>query len=145
MNVTRSFAVAVTFAAVAVGAATPASAAPAPEMSGHYIETETAATGRSATDHWYFVPCGDGCASVARKGAKAFGRAQLVGGQWTLDVKGETAICQDGTQVPDALSAHYTWDPNTLAGTVQTTADAPECGDMAGYLVTDNIQLRQVS
>src|ERR1700758_739922 len=143
MKVTRSFAVAASFAAVAVGAATPASAAP--EMSGHYIETETAANGRSTTDHWYFVPCGDGCASVARKGAKAFGRAQLVGGQWTLDVKGETAICQDGTQVPDALSAHYTWDPNTLAGTVQTTADAPECGDMAGYQVTDNIQLRQAS
>jgi hypothetical protein len=141
MNATRSFAVAATFAAVAVGAATPASAAP--EMSGHYTETETAANNRSTTDHWYFAPCGDGCASVARKGAKAFGRAQLVGGQWTLDVTGETAICPDGTQVPDALSAHYTWDPSTLAGTVQTTADAPECGDPAGYQVTDNIQLRQ--
>jgi hypothetical protein len=141
MTVTESLAVAATFAAVAVGAATPASAAP--ELSGHYIETETAATGRSTTDHWYFASCGDGCASVARKGAKAFGRAQLVGGQWKLDVTGETAICQDGTQVPDALSAHYTWDPSTLAGTVQTTADAPECGDPAGYQVTDNIQLRQ--
>jgi hypothetical protein len=141
MTVTESLAVAATFAAVAVGAATPASAAP--ELSGHYIETETAATGRSTTDHWYFASCGDGCASVARKGAKAFGRAQLVGGQWKLDVTGETAICQDGTQVPDALSAHYTWDPSTLAGTVQTTADAPECGDPAGYQVIDNIQLRQ--
>ena len=141
MNVTRSFAVAATFAAVAVGAASPASAAP--EMSGHYTETETAASDRSTTNHWYFAPCGDGCASVALKGAKAFGRAQVVGGQWTLDVTGETAMCQDGTQVPDALSAHYTWDPSTLAGTVQTTADAPECGDPAGYQVTDKIQLRQ--
>jgi hypothetical protein len=141
MNVTRSFAVAATFAAVAVGAATPASAAP--EMSGHYTETETAANGRSTTDHWYFTPCGDGCASVARKGAKAFGQAQLVGGQWKLDVTGEAAMCQDDTQVPNALSAHYTWDPSTLAGTVQTTADAPECGDPAGYQVTDNMQLRQ--
>jgi hypothetical protein len=112
-------------------------------MSGHYIATETAANGRSTTNHWYFAPCGDGCASVALKGAKAFGRAQLVGGQWILDVTGEAAICQDGTQVPDAPSAHYTWDPSTLAGTVQTTADAPECGDPAGYQVTDNIQLRQ--
>ena len=144
MTVTRSFAVTAAFAAVAVGTAIPASAAP--EMSGHYIETETAAgSDRSATDNWYFVPCGDGCASVARKGAKAFGRAQLVGGQWTLDVTGETAMCQDGTQVPDALSAHYTWDPSTLAGTVQTTADTPECGDQAGYQSTDNIQLRQAS
>ena len=53
MNVTRSFAVAATFAAVAVGAATPAFAAP--EMRGHYIETETAANDRSATDDWYFT------------------------------------------------------------------------------------------
>jgi hypothetical protein len=141
MTVTKSLAVAATFAAVAVGAATPASAAP--EMSGHYIETETDASGRSTTNHWYFTPCGDGCASVALKGAKAFGRAQLVGGQWILDVTGETAMCQDGTQVPNALSAHYTWDPSTLAGTVRTTADAPECGDPAGYQGTDNIQLRQ--
>jgi hypothetical protein len=141
MTVTKRLAVAATFAALAVGAATPASAAP--EMSGHYIETETAASGRSTTNDWYFTPCGDGCASVAPKGAKAFGRAQLVGGQWILDVTAETAMCQDGTQVPDALSAHYTWDPSTLAGTVQTTADAPECGDPAGYQATDNIQLRQ--
>jgi hypothetical protein len=141
MTVTKRLAVAATFAALAVGAATPASAAP--EMSGHYIETETAASGRSTTNDWYFTPCGDGCASVAPKGAKAFGRAQLVGGQWILDVTAETAMCQDGTQVPNALSAHYTWDPSTLAGTVQTTADAPECGDPAGYQATDNIQLRQ--
>jgi len=143
MNVTRSFAVAATFAAVAVWAA--ASASAAPEMSGHYIATETAANGRSTINHWYFAPCGDGCASVALKGAKAFGRAQLVGGQWIFDVTGETAMCQDDTQVPNALSAHYTWDQSTLAGTVQTTADAPECGDPAGYQVTDNIQLRQAS
>jgi hypothetical protein len=142
MNVTRTFAVAGTFAAVAVGAAIRVAAAPQ-MSSGHYIETETAANDRSMTDDWYISPCGDGCASVAHKGAKAFGQAHLVGGQWVLDVTGETAVCQDGTKVPNALSAHYTWDPSTLAGTVQTTADAPECGDPAGYQVTDNIQLRQ--
>ena len=141
MTVTKSLATAATFAAAAVVAAAPASAAP--EMSGHYIETETSANGRTTTDHWYFTPCGDGCESVAPKGAKAFGQAHLVGGQWVLDVTGETAMCEDGTQVPNALSAHYTWDPNSLAGTVQTTADAAECGDPAGYQVTDNIQLRQ--
>jgi hypothetical protein len=141
MNVTRSLAVAAAFAAVAVGAATPASAAPV--MSGHYIETETAASGRSTTDDWYFIPCGDGCASVARKGAPAFGRAQLVGGQGKIDVTDETAVCPDGTKVSNALSAHYTWDASTLAGTVETTADVSECGDPAGYQVTDNIQLRQ--
>ena len=141
MDVRRSFAVAATVAAVAVGAATPASAAP--EMSGHYIETETAASGRSTTNDWYFTPCGEGCASVALKGAPAFGRAQLVGGQWKFDVTGNTAMCEDGTRVPNALSAHYTWDPTTLAGTVQSTADVAECGDPAGYQVSDNIQLRQ--
>jgi hypothetical protein len=141
MNARRSFAVAAGVAVVAVGAATPASAAP--ELSGHYSETETAASGRSTTNDWYFTPCGDGCASVALKGAPAFGRAQLVGGQWKFDVTGNTAMCQDGTQVPNALSAHYTWDPSTLAGTVESTADVAECGDPAGYQVSDNIQLRQ--
>ena len=148
MKVARSFAVAATFAAVGVstsvgvGGAAPASAAP--EMRGHYVETETAANGRSATDDWYFTPCGDGCESVARKGVKAFGQAHLVGGQWVLDITGEAAMCPDNTQVPNALSAHYAWDPNTLAGTVHTTADAAECGDPAGYEVTDQLQLRQV-
>ena len=144
MTVTRSFAVAAAFVAVAVGAAAPASGAPQ-MSSGHYIETETAATDRTMTDDWYISPCGDGCAAVAHKGAKAFGQAHFVGGQWVLDVTGETAVCPDSTKVPDALSAHYTWDPNTLAGTVQTTADAPECGDMPGYQVTDKIQLKQAS
>jgi hypothetical protein len=111
-------------------------------MSGHYIVTETAGD-RSTTDQWYFAPCGDGCASVAHHAAKDFGQAHLVGGQWVLDVTGETAMCPDGTQVPNALSAHYTWDPRTLAGTVQHTADAPQCGDPAGYQTTINIQLRQ--
>jgi hypothetical protein len=141
MKVTRSVGVAATFAAVAVGAASPAYAVP--EMSGHYVETETAANDRSASDDWYFTPCGDGCESVARKGVKAFGQANLVGGQWVLDVASEAAACPDNSQVPNALSAHYTWDPNTLAGTVQTTADVAECGDPAGSQVTDPMQLRK--
>ena len=98
MNVTRSFAVAATFAAVAVGAVAPASAAP--EMRGHYVVTETAANDRSATDDWYFTPCGDGCESVARKGVKAFAQAHLVGGQWILDVTGEAAMCPDNPRFP---------------------------------------------
>ncbi len=140
MNVMPSVVVATAFAA-AVGIAAPASAAP--EMRGHYVETETAGPDRSGADDWYFTPCGDGCESVARKGKNAFGQAHLVGGQWVLDVAGEAATCQDNTQVPNALSAHYTWDPGTLAGTVQTTADLAECGDPAGAQVTDSIQLRQ--
>ena len=80
---------------------------------------------------------------MARKGQKAFGQAKFVGGQWTLDVTDETAMCPDGSQVPNALSAHYSWDPNSLAGTVQTTADVSECGEPAGRQVTDKVQLRQ--
>ena len=30
-----------------------------------------------------------------------------------------SAECPDGTSVPNAIAAHRTWDPNTLAGTVQ--------------------------
>ena len=142
MNVTRSFAVAATFAAVAVGAATPASAAP--EMSGHYTETETAANGRSTTDHWYFTPCGDGCASVAiRPDASAPTQARLVNGQWTLDSAVHTLSCADGTVVPNAVSAHYMWDQNTLAGTVQVTYNVAACGHPAGYQNTNNVQLQQ--
>ena len=142
MTVTRSFAVAAAFAAVAVGAATPASAAP--EMSGHYTVTETAAGDRSTTNQWYFTPCGDGCASAANTPGGRSSQVQLVGGKWKMDTT-DPAQCPDGTQVPNALSAHYTWDPSTLAGTVQTTADTTECGDPAGYQATDKIQLRQAS
>jgi hypothetical protein len=143
MNVTRSLAIAATFAAVAVGAAAPSSAAPV--MSGHYIKTETnPASGQTATDDWYFTPCGDGCASVTVGGPTPgpLGQARLVNGQWTIDING-TAGCQDGSRLPNAESDRYTWDPNTLAGTVQVTDKVAVCGNAAPVSFTNNVQLRQ--
>jgi hypothetical protein len=139
MNVTRGFAVAAAFAAVPVGAAAPASAAPV--MSGHYIETETAPDGRSSTNDWYFTPCGDGCADVSNPATRSGFRATLVNGQWTMDST-DNVVCSDGTTEDNSTSAHYTWDPNTLAGTVQRTQTQPVCGH-APKSFTYNVQLRQ--
>jgi hypothetical protein len=110
-------------------------------MSGHYIRTQTGRDGAPHTADWYFTPCGDGCASVV-SGSTPLGQAQFVNGQWTVDGTAN-AICPDGTFVPNASSVHYTWDPNTLAGTVQETANLPACGAAPGYQETDNVQLRQ--
>ena len=143
MSVTRSFAIAATLTAVAVGAAATAWADP-PTMSGHYIRTETSQTGQSETDDWYATPCGDGCASLASTpGGPAISQARLVNGQWTLDSAIHTLNCPDGTVVPNAVSAHYTWDPNTLAGTVQITSNGSACGIPAGYERTNDVQIRQ--
>ena len=143
MTITQGIAVAATFAAVAVGAASPAWADQT--MSGHDIETVTdPSSGQSITNDWYFTPCGDGCASVAiRPDASAPSQARLVNGQWTLDSAVHTLSCPDGTVLPNAVSAHYTWDPNTLAGTVQVTNNVPACGNPAGYLTTNFVQIRQ--
>ena len=145
MTITRGIAAAAMFAGLAVGTASTAWADTT--MSGHYIRTETnPQTGHSQTDDWYIAPCGDGCASVAtRPDATAPSQARLVNGQWTLDSAVHTLICPDGTVAPNAVSAHYTWDPNTLAGTVQLTAQGPACGIPAGYQNTNTVQLTQAA
>src|SRR6516225_329301 len=118
MNVTRGFAVAATFAAVAVGAPAPASAAPV--MSGHYIKSTRYPTGggHTLTEDWFFTPCGDGCADMSSPAAGGGAREMLVNGQWTID-RVSDVVCKDGTTEGLAANTHYTWDPNTLAGTVQ--------------------------
>jgi hypothetical protein len=143
MTITRGVAAAAMFAGLAVGTASTAWADTT--MSGHYIRTETnPQTGKSITDDWYVTPCGDGCVLVAtRPDASAPSQARLVNGQWSLDSAVHALSCPDGTVVPDAVSAHYMWDPNTLAGTVQVTYNAPACGHPAGYTQTNNVQLRQ--
>jgi hypothetical protein len=143
MTITRGVAAAAMFAGVAVGTASAAGADTT--MSGHYIRTETnPQTGHSQTDDWYVTPCGDGCASIAiTPNASAPSQAHLVNGQWTLDSAVHALTCSDGTVVPNAVSAHYTWDPNTLAGTVQVTYNVPACGNPAGHTQTNNVQLRQ--
>jgi hypothetical protein len=142
MDVTQSLAVAATFAAVAVGAAAPASAAPV--MSGHYIKTETNPDGQTTTSDWYFTPCGDGCANVSFPGGTPPpSQTHLVNGQWTMDVTGADTTCADNTVHPGTRDSHYTWDPNTLTGTAQVTFTAGVCGLFGGTSSTNNIQLRQ--
>jgi hypothetical protein len=143
MTVTRGIAAAAMLAGLAAGTATTAWAAPT--ISGHYIETDTSpSTGQSTTNDWYFTPCGDGCASAAlTPGGKPEGQARLVNGQWNLDTSGESVTCRDGTVVPNASSSHYSWDPNTLAGTVQITYTVPTvCGHPA-TTGTVNMQLKK--
>ena len=143
MTITRGFAATVIFAGLAVGTASAAWAETT--MSGHYIRTETSPqTGQSDINDWYATPCGDGCVSLASTpGGPVLSQARLVNGQWTLDSAVHAVVCPDDTVVPDAVSAHYTWDPNTLAGTVQATYNVPACGNPAGYQTTNDVQISQ--
>ena len=144
MTITRGFAATVISAGLAVGTASAAWAETT--MSGHYLRTETSQSGQSETDDWYATPCGDGCASLASTpGGPVLSQARLVNGQWTLDSAIHTLSCPDGTVIPNAVSAHYTWDPNTLAGTVQLISQVPACGIPAGYQTTNSVQLRQAA
>src|SRR5262249_41341631 len=61
---------------------------------------------------------------------------------WAVDTS-SNAACVDGTSVPNAVSDHYMWDANTLAGTVEVTINVPSCGQPAGHKFTVNVQLRQ--
>ena len=145
MTMTRGFAATAIFAGLAVGTASAAWAETT--MSGHYLRIETdSQTGQSETDDWYATPCGDGCASLAATpGGPAISQARLVNGQWTLESAIHTLNCPDGTVAPNAVSAHYTWDPDTLAGTVQLTSNVPACGIPAGYQTVNDVQIRQAS
>lgn len=96
-------------------------------MSGHYIKATTGpGGGRTFTENWYFTPCGDGCADMSSPAAGVSGRAMLVDGQWTLDST-EDIVCKGGVTEGNAASAHYTWDANTLTGTVQVDQRQPVC------------------
>jgi hypothetical protein len=140
MTITRGFAAAAMLAGLAVGTA--GAAWSDTTMGGHYIRTVTnPTTGQSRTDDWYFTPCGDGCASVVSNGSP-LGQARLVNGQWTMDATVDV-VCTNGAVVPRASQNHFTWDPNTLAGTTQVTDTVPVCGNPAGYQQTNNFQLRQ--
>lgn len=144
MAMARGFATTAIFAGLALGLAAPASAVN--QMSGHYIETATdPSSGRSTTSDLYFTPCGDGCAFAATtNGGQPFGQARVVNGQWTMDSTNQ-ANCADGSRIPNVESTHYTWDPNTLAGTTQVTDKWAVCGFAAPISYTNNIQLRQAA
>jgi hypothetical protein len=141
MDITRAIAAAATFAAAAAGAAAaPASAAPV--MSGDYVLTETTPAGQTIVTNWNVNPCGDGCADI--KAGAGTSRAQLVNGQWVIDMF-DNIRCSDGTRVPYAANAHITWDPNTLAGTDQLVYMEAACGQPPGYTQTNQVKLRQAA
>jgi hypothetical protein len=141
MDITGAIAAAATFAAVAAGAAA-ALASATPVMSGDYILTETNPAGHTTATDWNINPCGDGCADI--KAGVGTSRAQLVNGQWVVDMF-DNIRCSDGTRVPYAASAHITWDPNTLAGTDQQVYVQAACGQPQGYTQTNQVQLRQAA
>lgn len=115
-----------------------------PDMSGHYIATNTRPDGPTENNDLYFSPCGDGCADVSHTaGGPSHTQARLINGQWTMDDPAGEVACEDGSKVPDALAAHSVWDPITLQGTVQITAKVPECGNPVGTVETDSLQLSQ--
>jgi hypothetical protein len=141
MNFTRAVAQASALAAIAAGAATaPASAAP--EMIGDYVLTETSPTGQIHVTDWNVNPCGEGCVDI--KAGVGISRAQLVNGQWVIDMF-DNVRCSDGTRVPYAASAHITWDPNTLVGSDEQVYTQAACGKPAGYTQTNQIQLKRKS
>jgi hypothetical protein len=160
MVIARCFTATAFLAGLGLGLAAPAGAfgpvGPAPipadfQNTGHYTESQTdpstgstiQVNGQPLINDWYFSPCGDGCASAAHVlGGPTLGQAQLLAnGQWTLNTT-DDIDCADGTHISDALAAHRTWDPNSLAGTVQTTEDVSACGVPAGNTTNFNIQLQ---
>ena len=140
MAVTRAIATIAVLCALAVG--TPGTASATPTMNGHYTYISTAANGQSVSSDWYVAPCGDGCVNVTTNSGT--GEARFVNGLWTGDANSD-AKCADGTVVPNAFANHYSWDPNTLAGTVAITYTVPACGSPAGTTGTNRMQLKQAA
>jgi hypothetical protein len=133
MSVTRGIAVAAVLAGVAVGTASAAWADTT--MSGHYIEMRS----DGKTTDFNFTPCGDGCASMASNQGSM--EAHLIDGQWVADTP-NNANCSDGGVVSGAISSHYTWDPNTLAGNVHNTMKVAACGNPLGQSWDVGMQLK---
>jgi len=139
MTFQRCLAATALFTGLATALAAPAYS----DMNGHYTFTETDAGGQAATSDWYVAPCGDGCIEVALTPGGPTKEAHLVAGQWVLDST-DSLECEDGTHTPDATTAHFSWDPNTLAGTVVSTDVVPVCGEQPGHQETNTMTLKQV-
>lgn len=81
---------------------------------------------------WSAGPCGDDCRdirTVAQPVARAFtytGRALRVDGRWTLSVDVPDGLRCGNVYYGQTFPTHdvYTWDTNTLAGTLQSSFDA---------------------
>jgi prepilin-type processing-associated H-X9-DG protein len=125
MTIGRGLTAVVIFAAVGLGTSSPVWAE---EMNGQYMAQEAGDPAAA----WTFTPCGNGCANVVfADGGTA--QATLDRGQWRLDqLDNATAIkcTADGTENPG--TAHYSWDPTTLAGQVWATDDSGACRAIPG-------------
>jgi hypothetical protein len=133
LKITHGLAAGAMLAGLALGLTAPAAAAD--PLNGHYIETETYPDSHQVHDDWNITPCGDGCVSIAD-----LGQANLVNGQWQLDGSGGVT-CEQGGDTPNAIGYHYSWDPDTLAGTVKITNNEAVCGNPKGYQETNQLQL----
>jgi hypothetical protein len=138
-------ALAAVFIGLAVGTASPAWA-DGPTMNGNYNETSTSPDGRSVVASWTVNPCAtqpDGGCVWIKVGAGG-GPAHFIDGQWVLDGMGDLT-CPDGSYLQLATTSHLTWDPDTLAGTSQITYLASACGHPAGYVQTNQVQIKAAS
>jgi hypothetical protein len=130
MAIGRMLTVGVVLAAVAVATCT---SAQAQEMSGAYTAQEAG----DPPAVWTFTPCGNGCAEVVFADGRT-AQATLDRGQWRLDDVGNSTAIEctaDGVESPG--SAHYSWDPTTLAGQVWSTDDSGACGASPGTDTAD--------
>ncbi len=125
MTITRGFAAGAMLAGLALVVTAPVSTAD--PLNGHYIETETYPDGHQAPQTTGSSPP----AATDAPTIQHLGQAHLVNGQWTLDGKGGVS-CEEGGDVRDAINFHYTWDPNTLDGTVQITNNVASLWQPAG-------------
>jgi hypothetical protein len=125
MTIGRALTAVAIFAALALATSGPAWAE---QMTGSYMAQEAG----DPPEAWTFTPCGNGCAEVMfADGTTA--QARLDRGQWRLDDVGNTTAVKcisDGTENPG--TAHYSWDPTTLAGQVWATDDSGACGALPG-------------
>lgn len=131
--------------AVLAGLAVPAAStawADTPTMNGSYTLTSTSPGGKAMTTDWSVSSCGDACVYV--KAGAGGSQARLIGGQWVMDTMDDLR-CADGTYTQFATNAHYTWDPNTLAGTNEISYFMPACGHPAGFHQTNQISIKASS
>jgi hypothetical protein len=133
MTITRGIAAGAMFAGLALVLTAPVSSAD--PLNGHYIETETYPDGHQVHDDWFITPDGDGSVHINK-----LGEAHLVDNQWVLDGRGGVS-CEQGGDIHDAIGFHYSWDPNTLDGTVQITNNVAACGNPQGYQETNKLHL----
>jgi prepilin-type processing-associated H-X9-DG protein len=131
MTIGRVLTACAILAAIALGTSSPAWAK---DMSGSYTAQEAG----DPPAVWTFTPCGNGCANIVFADGRT-GQATIDRGQWRLDDVGNDSAIKctaDGTQNPG--TAHYSWDPITLAGQVWATDDTGACGALPG---TDTVEV----